>query len=194
MDGDRFDSLAKLVRTWATRRSALALLTGLGLGALDSADTGARKSGRCKPRCGACERCKKGDCKRKNGKKRCEKGKCKSVCTASQVCQAGSCFPTGACPATTTQFCPTTGSSTACSTGTANCFCSLSAEGNVVCVHLGGGSCGTPSCTTSATCPAGEACVEFGSCCAPFGTPTRVCLPPCPTPTVAGTAAASEDM
>jgi hypothetical protein len=96
MDAQRFDTLTTIVASLSrtTRRSAVGLLAGLGFGVLAVTDAGARRtSGRCKPTCGECEKCKRGDCDRKNGTKKCKKGKCKPKSTGTP-CTA---FPGGAC-------------------------------------------------------------------------------------------------
>ncbi len=203
MDQHRFDALARTVGEWTTRRGALALLAGLGLGSFGTLEVEARKNGRCKPSCPECSKCKKGKCKKKkNGKKKCKKGKCQlqtdgtactgggsccngTCCSANQVCQTGSCFPKSTCPATQTGLCPG-GVPTVCGADPGGtCACSVSAEGNVVCITVPtGATCMTLTpCTSSATCPTGQACAEVGSCCA--GTPARACFAPCPAPTVA---------
>lgn len=108
-------------------------------------------------------------------------GACDGACTSNEVCQTGLCFPISTCPASTAVQCdPLT---TGCGVGALLCVCNRSTEGNVVCVELTpGGVCPdlTP-CTSSATCPLGQACVEVGSCCT---TPTHACLPPCSNPDV----------
>jgi hypothetical protein len=223
MDGSCFDALARSLTAAGSRRRALtAVLTGglglLGLAQLD--DAGAAKSGKCKPVCSECKKCKKGDCEKKNGKKVCKKGKCRpksagtpctafpggacqngtcvdlqadevncgsvgTVCTANQVCQAGSCFPSSTCPASTTQLCPSGSLPTLCGSNPGagvDCLCSRSAEGNVVCVTNFDG-CGTlTACTSSASCAAGSACVAIGAPCCPGG-PAQACLDRCPVPT-----------
>ena len=185
MDSTHFDSLAKVVGALTSRRSALLLLAGLGLGSVDLTDSEARKSGKCKRRCTGCERCKRGKCQKKDGKKRCSKGKCKSRCSANQVCQNGSCFPTGACPATTTGFCSATPQT--CSAPADVCVCDRSTEGNVVCITTRDANCGNPACTTSANCPAGSACVDISGCCMAS---VKICLPQCPAPVPAAAATA----
>ena len=184
MEDTRFDAIVKAVGSLTTRRLTIGALLGGALGRLGLTGTEAKmSSGKCKPKCGACERCQKGNCKRKNGKKRCHKGKCKSTCGSTQVCQSGSCFPRSTCPATATTFCPI-GSGTAC--GSPACFCGQSTEGNIVCVTLAGSTCppsvpaGTARpCASSATCPSGSACINTSGCC---GVDVRVCVPQCPTP------------
>jgi hypothetical protein len=183
MDGDRFDSLAKLSRTWTTRRSALALLTGLGLGTLAPAGAGARKSGRCKPKCGACERCKRGDCERKHGKKRCKQGKCRPK-TNGAPCASGSCQG-GRCTVTA-PFC--TGKNVCedgnvtefpChQSGTTPCVCVVDAiTGAPVCVQSPFTNSG---CKAADPCRDSEICVDAtGGLC---GGGTAKCALPCPNP------------
>ena len=224
MDADRFDAIARTSISATNRRYTLGALLGGALAVLGVAppDTSAAKSGKCKPKCGECEKCKKGDCDKKNGKKVCKKGKCKpkadgtpctafaggvcrtgacvnlqtdeancgsvsTVCGPSQVCQAGSCFPSGTCPASTTQMCPGGGPTPRCGSNPdapgIDCQCSRSAEGNVVCIWNDDTPCGslTP-CTSSASCGAGSACVALGPACCPEG-PAHACLARCPDPT-----------
>ena len=108
MDPNRFDSLARSLTEARSRRALTAALAGflglLGLAAPD--DAAAAKSGKCKPKCGECEKCNKGDCKRKNGTKRCKKGKCKArdngtACSSGRTCQNGTCV----CPPDKPAFC-----------------------------------------------------------------------------------------
>ena len=100
MDADRFDSLTRSLMSSGSRRRALGAIAGGAIGLLGLADTdhaSAAKSGKCKPRCGECARCKRGDCKKtKHGKKRCSRGKCQPLregtpCTTG-TCQGGSCI------------------------------------------------------------------------------------------------------
>lgn len=98
MEGTRFDLLARSLVEINGRRTALRALLGLGLLGLHRPDpTGAAASGRCTPRCGECERCEKGECRRtRDGEKRCKKGKCKpkpngSPCGNAGVCRQGRC-------------------------------------------------------------------------------------------------------
>jgi hypothetical protein len=100
MDAGRFDTLARSLAAAGTRRRALAVSLSGAVGLLGLArpgDATAAKSGKCKPKCGECEKCKKGDCDRKNGKKRCKQGKCQAkanglVCSTG-TCQGGACAP-----------------------------------------------------------------------------------------------------
>ena len=81
MDGARFDALAKtLVAATNRRRTLGGLVAGTLalLGLADPEEAWSAKSGKCKPKCDNCERCKKGKCRTNNqGKKVCKKGKCK---------------------------------------------------------------------------------------------------------------------
>ena len=85
--------------------------------------------------------------------------------------------PKTTCAATITSECIPNPGGNQCFPG---CFCSRSTEGNVVCVQ-NEGFCATPrTCTTSANCPTGEACVDVGGCCLPARpVGTKVCQRPC---------------
>jgi hypothetical protein len=188
MDPDRFDSLTRSFTLAGSRRRVLAALSGaLGLlGLAHPEEATAAKTGKCKPKCGECEKCKKGDCNTRNGRKRCKRGKCKAKaagtpCTAFSggVCQNRTCFPRSTCPATITSLC-TPG--TECASG-ADCFCARSAEGNVLCLQNETLGPTPPPCQRSADCPPGEACVDIGGC-GSFPDGTKTCMAPCPTPTV----------
>ncbi len=102
MEDIRFDHIAKVLGARPNRRLTLAALLGGALGLLGLAESEARKSGKCKPKCDECEKCKRGDCDRKDGKKRCEKGKCKpkadgASCRGGRCC-GGVCVNTGSDP------------------------------------------------------------------------------------------------
>ena len=104
MDPDRFDTVTRFLTRAGSRRRAIAvaLSAALGLGAIARPeDAPAAKSGKCKPKCGECERCKRGDCDKRDGKTRCQKGKCKAKgdgtpCGAG-TCQGGRCVATPVC-------------------------------------------------------------------------------------------------
>ena len=100
MDPDRFDALSRpLIATGSRRRAVAAVGGALGLLGLAHPDEAtAAKSGKCKPKCGACEKCKRGDCDRKDGRKRCKKGKCQpkadGAACAERRCCGGACVDT----------------------------------------------------------------------------------------------------
>ena len=229
MDSHRFDTLTRILSASGSRRGALAAGIGRSLGgalgvlSLAAPEDVWAESGKCKPTCGTCQRCKKGDCDKRHGKKRCKRGKCKpeadglacaggtcqggicvcasgltacggicvnlqtdetqcgvcgSACTASQVCQAGQCFPRGICAGTPLNC-------TTFDTCGPSCRCATSVEGNPVCV-VGQAICPmplTPPCQTSAECSGGTACIDISGCCMPSHPPgTKACFSPCPNP------------
>jgi hypothetical protein len=103
MDGAQFDTLIKRLAT--TRLTRLAALRGLAVGAVASLtgvdfsadEAEAANSGKCRQKPGECERCDRGACHRKDGKKRCKRGKIKptadgTLCSVG-ACQSGSCVP-----------------------------------------------------------------------------------------------------
>ena len=78
----------------------VAALVAIGQTAPDEA--AAARSGKCKPKCDECQRCQKGDCDKKDGKKVCQKGRCKSrangtVCRGGGSGQGGRCIPAPTC-------------------------------------------------------------------------------------------------
>src|SRR5262249_39701560 len=85
----RFDAIAKALGAPATRRLTVIAVLGGALGFLTAPDA----SGACNPDCGQCKTCKKGTCKRRNGKKRGNKGKCETQPdgTACSIPTGGSC-------------------------------------------------------------------------------------------------------
>jgi hypothetical protein len=171
MDQRRFDPLAKIVGSWTSRRNALLLLAGVGLGDNFPVETEAASSGKCNPTCSECQGCNKGKCKKKHGKKRCKKGTCEPLtngtpCTSLSggACCNGTCLDTqsdesncGGCGTVcgTNQVCQggTCFPKAACPVGQTgictpisalcrtDCACSRSTEGNVVCVNLAGAGC-----------------------------------------------------
>jgi hypothetical protein len=150
MDANRFDATTRLVFAAASRRRTLGSLLGAALAALGliRPNQTLAKSGKCKPKCGECERCKKGDCNTKNGKKRCKKGKCRpkragTPCTAfvGGACQNGTCFNLKADEANCGSLANACGPSQVCQEG---------------------------SCFPTSTCPAGT--TRFSYCSAPFTT------------------------
>lgn len=117
MESNRFDALAKTLIAGTNRRRTLSGLLGGTLGLLGlaaSEEAWSAKSGRCKPKCDECEKCKKGDCEKKNGRKVCKKGKCKpkpngTACGNTGVCQSGRCVcPSGTeeCRGACVALCP----------------------------------------------------------------------------------------
>lgn len=139
-----FDALTKAWITGTTRRRTLAgafsgTLAAVGLAFGEDVD--AAKSGQCKKTCGQCEFCQTGRCKRKNGKKRCQKGKCENL-----------------------------RSGTSCTGGNGNCRCSRAIEGDAFCAAQVLLEC-SANCTSSGQCPAGRRCIRCGdtesTACAP---------------------------
>jgi hypothetical protein len=155
MDQHRFDALAKLVGSGATRRGALALLAGLGLGSLSPTGTEAAKSGKCKPACTECQTCNTGKCRRKNGKKRCKKGTCEPLPNGT-ACAS----PNGATGAT-------------CQNGT--CTCPTLCNGTCVDTQSDEANCGTCGkvCGTNQVCQRGF-CFPKAACPA---TQVGACIP-----------------
>lgn len=104
MDGNRFDAFAKSISSTASRRRSLGALLGGGIAVFGLAkpdEAWSAKSGKCRETCGPCEACRKGKCKRKNGRKRCKPGTCEllpglSECPAGQVRNPTTC---GCCQA-----------------------------------------------------------------------------------------------
>src|SRR3954464_10741897 len=101
MDASRFDFLTKALRAGSTRRMFTTLLVAFGLGSPDAKESAAKKSShrRSQPACPACTESVKGKCKKKNGKKTCQKDTCQPAsgtpCTLatgeSGSCQNGTC-------------------------------------------------------------------------------------------------------
>src|SRR3954447_1232357 len=104
MESHQFDHLARAIASRYPRRTALSLLTTLGLALSAQLDEArAAKSGKCKPACGECATCTKGKCKHKNGTKVCKKGTCTpqangAVCSGGGSCLSGSCVPSSPPP------------------------------------------------------------------------------------------------
>jgi hypothetical protein len=145
MDADRFDAMARALLSETSRRRTLGSLLGgtlAALGLTHSHETRAR-SRRCKPECGECETCKKGECKRKNGQKVCKKGKCRpkadgTACSGGRVCQAGTC---------------------GCASGRE--FCGLSCGCCVPNAPVSGALPSRHRCSASSECCDGGACCNF---------------------------------
>jgi hypothetical protein len=209
MDAGRFDSLARSLTAARSRRGTLVAALGGAVGLLGLVhpqEAAARKKKK-KP-CPPCRKRKKGKCKPQPAGTpctafaggACQNGACVNLqgdeancgalgatCAPTHVCQAGACFPVSTCPGNATARCLGSGAFTAsCNAPGAPdlCVCSRSAEGNVVCTAQPPGDCAdlTP-CTSSASCPAGKACVEVGSCCpSTGGTPVLTCFARCLDP------------
>jgi hypothetical protein len=172
MGANRFDAIAKALIAVASRRAALAAaLSGsfvfLGFAHPDEVAAG----GKCKPKCGECEKCKRGDCKKTPHGKKCRRGKCKPkdngiACTAG-TCQGGVCTAPAPDPnACTNNRCPASLGSGPCGATGSNCICTGPVEGSGVCTRDGSA---TP-CPTG-ICNPGFQCISV--CGSPF------CLQPC---------------
>lgn len=134
MDAIRFDVLTRAWVAETSRRRTLAGVLAGVMGALGLAgpdDAGAAKSGKCKQKCGQCNFCEKGKCKKKNGKKRCKKGECKPV-------EGG----------------------TPCTGGNGDCTCNRSLEGDGFCAANVIVKCFQGNCANSGACVAGSRCVR----------------------------------
>jgi hypothetical protein len=168
MDGDRFDSLARSLSAAGSRRRAFAIAFSGGqalLGLARPDDAVEAKSGKCKPKCGACETCQKGNCKRKNGKKQCKKGKCKPRkgvvdCPAGQLRNPVTC----GCCQVAGQTCPVSGANSCCSGLCPGGTCESRVSG-APCAF--GAECGTGVCRNGvcACSELRERCFQNGDCC-----------------------------
>lgn len=201
MDGTAFDALARQIDhlRW-TRRSLAgsaggALAALLGGGALSGAAAlEARKGhkshhGKKKPKPKKCRggkiRCRKKCVDSRTDNANC--GKCGVRCspTASgvrRVCQGGTCFPVGACPAAT-PVCATPTTSTECGVA---CLCGTSVEGHTLCLENNTTFCANPApCQNSGDCAPGEACVDVANCCpaSPLPPGSTACFAACAAPT-----------
>lgn len=186
MHPDRFDAVVQRLGSLSIRRRTLGVLLGGALGLLGPAasDDSAAESGRCKPKCGECKKCKKGPCQNKNGEKRCKRGKCKpkadgTACSRDRVCQSGRCTVTA--PFCTGKDICEVGNVTdfPChQSGTDPCVCVVDAiTGASVCVRSPFTNSG---CKATDPCPAGEICVDATGGLCDGG--TARCALPCPNP------------
>jgi hypothetical protein len=99
MHANHFDSLVRSLSVVRSRRRALAATIGAVLGTFGlthTPDATAAKSGKCWRLPGECERCQRGKCERKHGRKTCKAGKIKpnasgTPCTGGS-CQNGQCI------------------------------------------------------------------------------------------------------
>ena len=153
MDADRFDAIAKTLITHTSRRRTLGGLVGAALVAIrltDPDEASASTSRKCKPKCGECRKCQKGDCKMKNGKKVCKKGKCKPQPNGT-ACSVGTC-QNGGC------ICPFVGLRGLCADAGA---CCTSTTGTV-CARTGGCR---PDALPVCCKLVGATCIDSCDCC-----------------------------
>ena len=154
MDSRNFDTLT---RRFVTRRAGAGLaLAGLLGMAVPEADAKKRKK-KCRPKCGACETCKKGKCKPIPGQK-----PCGAECIASDACCTGGqarCLHNFTCVSGACVNCvgANCGSPSQCCTG-------LCIGGACSCAEV------NEACTTNAqccdgTCKAGKCCIPSGGLC-----------------------------
>jgi hypothetical protein len=165
MDAIRFDQLLRFLDSRSSRRSALALLSALGLPGLADEVTAARRKKHCRS-CGPCKRCANGRCKAKpngtacGGGATCQGGRCVAdSCPAGQkACQDGCIAETACCG-----DCPR---GQVCCTNVGECkdvrndddFCGLCANGQCP----GGSFCANGAC--GKTCTLGLACFPNCAC------------------------------
>src|SRR5262249_48195670 len=78
MDAEEFDAQTRSLTGLSTRRRPLlTLAAALGVSGIIESDGALAGPGKCPTVCDECAPCKKGNCKKVNGKLRCTKGKCK---------------------------------------------------------------------------------------------------------------------
>src|SRR5829696_6721732 len=180
MDAGRFDALSRSLAAVGSRRRALATVFSGALGVLGLAEADeatAANSGKCRRRAGECERCDRGKCQHKNGKKSCKAGKIKPKAAGTPcsvgTCQSGACVAPAALPIPTTPPPPPApgpacvglqgacSSSAQCCTSTTGTVCEdnfCPSAGNIVCCKPVGASC-----VTSCDC-----CGELTTCISGF--------------------------
>ena len=161
MDADRFDTLARSLTSVGSRRRALGAALSGALGALGMAEVdeaSAARSGKCKRKPGECERCDRGKCEKKDGKKRCKAGKIK-VKASGTPCSNGFC-QNGACTCTGLQA--SCSSSAECCSSTAACAPNFCAPGIARCCLPLGAACAhsCDCCGQVVTCQSGK-CVDI---------------------------------
>jgi hypothetical protein len=198
MDANRFDTIAKALRSETSRRRTLGGLLGGSLGLLGLVRPDAswaldkRFDRDCKKQCDQCEKCEKGKCSTRNGKKRCDDGKCKprangvacAACTGrtctNGTCQRGRCVASAPPPpyCTGKNFCPTSGPTPFCNATAGNaCICAVTVSGAPFCANANEEIETVASCNT---CTAtGRTCLNTSAC----GVAGEVsCVYPCPNP------------
>ena len=189
MDADKFDALMHQVLDDASRRGVIRA----GIGALSAlalmiielggGNDAAADSGRCKKRCGECQRCEKGKCRRTSRGKRCKSGKCRpkgnGTPCACGTCQSGFCAltpPTSppTCPPERPAACPNGGCCPSafplcCPASPRTTGATCNAAGRTCCPEeRGGGSCGSnrpQCCPPTDQAPAGSCARSTDICC-----------------------------
>ena len=199
MDAKQFDVIAKAMGSRTGRRQTLSSLLGGALGLLglaraeDAWGLDKHYNRDCSKQCNQCEKCEKGKCRTKNGKKRCADGKCKprangvacAACTGSScgngTCQRGRCVASG--PFCAGQnYCTATGAAPLCNkTGTAACVCALTTAGAPFCASAAEDSILVPQAPNSCSAPecAGRTCLNISAC---EGEDQFACALACPNP------------
>jgi len=184
MDAEDFDGLARVLTGAQSRRQALAAIVGsVGLLGLVGHDEASAGPGKCKPACFDCATCKKGTCKKVNGKLHCTKSKCKpkpdETPCAGGTCQGGTCvgpFPSPQPFCAGKNFCPIATLPPTCQASGAQCLCAVKDDGSPACVletlrfENNCGACTGP----------GEICLDATGCVGQ----TKACATPCPAPLV----------
>jgi len=182
MDAEEFDVRTRSVAGLRTRRRALLTLAGsLGLIRFAGHDDALASPGKCPTYCDECAPCKKGTCKKVNGKLRCTKGKCKpkpdtTPCSGG-TCYGGTCtapFPSPLPYCASKNFCPIATTPPTCQASGAQCVCAANVGGQPVCVL----EAGMHFVTICSLCNPGEICLDATGC------PGKVsaCALPCPAP------------
>ena len=145
MEAERFDAVTRTFVVPVSRRLTLGAVIAGALSLVGLGAEAAVKSPRCPHACSSCERCQRGRCHRRNGKKRCTKGNCvdlpdDTVCDGTGHCLFGFCNPQPTClPAT--QAC--TPSSPCCS---GSCVGGACAKGTIGAPCLSANDCLSGTC------------------------------------------------
>jgi hypothetical protein len=184
MDGIRFDTLSRALTAAGSRRLTLGMLLGGALGLLGLPGARAkRKSGRCQPKCDECYSCKKGQCRNKNGKKRCAKGKCKPKSVGAPcrtfpggACQNGTCVNLQADETNCGSLGTACGPTQVCQAGTCFPKSTCPASPTAVCPIVFATFCGPAPCVCSHSTEGNVVCVSLPQCPPPIGSGT-----PCTT-------------